>query len=232
MSDSFRGRVADYLSRNPVTGLLIAKDDRILFEQYQYGRIDRDLLISQSMVKSITGILVGIAISEGAIKSVDDTTETYVPGFKGTEYGRTTIRDLLHMSSGVEFGEERDNERDLNRLWNDMIVGGWDFQKDDDQQYYAIQPADRAARDEIFLRQHRAGRARRRAPLRRQQNTIGLSARQGLGADRHGSRRQMAGRCARSGSGGASLFGEPRRMTSSVHAAILRDAAQNARPSG
>jgi CubicO group peptidase (beta-lactamase class C family) len=113
----------DYLARNPVTGLLIAKDDRILFEHYQYGRTDRDRLVSQSMVKSITGLLVGIAISDGAIKSVDDTPETYVPGFKGTEYGRTPIRDLLHMSSGVDFGEGRDGGRDLNRLWNDMVLG-------------------------------------------------------------------------------------------------------------
>lgn len=82
--------VADYLTRNPVTGLLIAKDDHILFEHYQYSRTDRDRLISQSMVKSITGMLIGIAVSEGAIKSVDDTPETYVPRFKGTEYGRNT----------------------------------------------------------------------------------------------------------------------------------------------
>jgi CubicO group peptidase (beta-lactamase class C family) len=124
MSDSFRGRVTDYLSRNPVTGFLIAQDDRILFEQYQYARTDRDRLISQSMVKSVTGMLIGIAISEGAIKSVDDKVETYVRGFKGTEYGKTPIRDLLHMSSGVEFGEEQGNERDLNRLWIDMIARG------------------------------------------------------------------------------------------------------------
>lgn len=118
----FRGSASslkEYLSRNPVTGLLIAKDDQILFEQYRYARADHDRFISQSMVKSIMGILIGIAISEGAIKSVDDTPETYVPGFRGTEYGNTPIRDLLHMSSGVEFGEERDAGRDLNRLWID-----------------------------------------------------------------------------------------------------------------
>jgi CubicO group peptidase (beta-lactamase class C family) len=74
------------------------------------------------MVKSIIGLLIGIAISEGAIKSVDDIAETYVPGFKGSEYGRTPIRDLLHMSSGVDFGEDRDGGRDLNRLWNDMGI--------------------------------------------------------------------------------------------------------------
>jgi CubicO group peptidase (beta-lactamase class C family) len=123
ISDPFRARVTDYLARNAVTGLLIAKDEQILFEHYQYGRTDRDLLISQSMVKSITGLLVGIAIADGAIKSVDDTTETYVPGFKGSEYGKTSIRDLLHMSSGVDFGEERDGGRDLDRLWIDMVRG-------------------------------------------------------------------------------------------------------------
>ncbi len=118
-----RYSLTNYLSRNPVTGLLIAKDDRILFEAYQYGRTDRDRLISQSMAKSIMGILIGIAISEGAIKSVDDAAHTYVPGFEGTEYGKTPIRDLLHMSSGVDFGEERNGSRDLDRLWRDMVLG-------------------------------------------------------------------------------------------------------------
>jgi CubicO group peptidase (beta-lactamase class C family) len=113
----------DYMARNPVTGLLIARGDDILFEHYQYGRTDRDRLVSQSMAKSITGLLIGIAVSEGAIRSVDDTVEIYVPQFRGTEYGKTPIRDLLHMSSGVRFGEEADNERDLNRLWFDLMWG-------------------------------------------------------------------------------------------------------------
>ena len=117
-----RSSPSEYLSRNPVTVLLIAKDDQILFEHYQYGRTDRDRLLSQSMAKSITAMLIGIAIGEGAIKSVDDTAETYVPGFKDTEYGKTPIRDLLHMSSGVEFGEAGDGQRDLNRLWIDMVL--------------------------------------------------------------------------------------------------------------
>jgi CubicO group peptidase (beta-lactamase class C family) len=123
LSDPFRAEVTGYLGRNPVTGLLIAKDDQILFEHYQYGRTDRDRFVSQSMVKSITGLLIGISISEGAIKSVDDTAETYVPGFRGSEYGRTPIRDLMHMSSGIDFGEEADGGRDLNRLWQDMVAG-------------------------------------------------------------------------------------------------------------
>ena len=123
---SFQGNqssVAEYLSRNPVTGLLIAKDDEILFEHYQYGRTDSDRFASQSMAKSITAMLVGIAIGQGAIGSVEDPAEKYVSGFKGSEYGKTPIRDLLHMSSGVEFGETTDGQRDLNRLWIDMVLG-------------------------------------------------------------------------------------------------------------
>jgi len=61
--------VDDYLARNPVTGLLVVQDDHIFFERYQYARSDRDRFVSQSMVKSITGLLVGIAVSEGAIGS-------------------------------------------------------------------------------------------------------------------------------------------------------------------
>ena len=111
------------VARNPVTGLLIAKGNTILLEHYQYGRTDKDRMFSGSMAKTVTGLLVGIAIAEGAIQSVDDTAETYVPGFRGTEYGKTPLRDLLHMSSGVEFGEGADNQRDLDRLWIDMVIG-------------------------------------------------------------------------------------------------------------
>ncbi len=99
----------DYLNRQPVTGLLIAKDNTILLERYQYGRTDTDRLTSFSMAKSVVGLLIGIAVKEGAIRSVDDLAETYVPGLKETEYGRTPIKALLTMSSGVAFSEDYAN---------------------------------------------------------------------------------------------------------------------------
>lgn len=122
---SFEGDalVADHLARHPVMGLLIARDDTILVERYQYGRTERDRFVSQSMVKSITGLLIGCAVADGAIASVDDRAEKYVPGLAGSEYGRTPIRALLHMASGVAFGEEHDGGRDLNRLWRDVVAG-------------------------------------------------------------------------------------------------------------
>ena len=96
----------DYLNRQPVTGLLIAKDNTILVERYQYGRTDTDRLTSFSMAKSVVALLIGIAVKEGAIRSVDDLAETYVPGLKDTEYGRTPIKALLQMASGVAFSED------------------------------------------------------------------------------------------------------------------------------
>src|SRR5215510_2565462 len=99
----------DYLNRQPVTGLLIAKDNTILVERYQYGRTDTDRLTSFSMAKTVVGLLIGIAVKEGAIRSIDDLAETYVPGLKDTEYGRTPIKALLLMASGVAFSEDYAN---------------------------------------------------------------------------------------------------------------------------
>jgi CubicO group peptidase (beta-lactamase class C family) len=95
----------EYLDDQPVTGFLIAKDDTILVERYQYARTDKQRLASFSMAKTITALLIGIAVQEGAIRSIDDMAEIYVPGLKGSEYGRTPIKALLQMSSGVAFTE-------------------------------------------------------------------------------------------------------------------------------
>jgi CubicO group peptidase (beta-lactamase class C family) len=95
----------DYLSRNPTTGLLIARGDTIFVERYQYGRTDRHRFTSFSMAKTVTAMLIGIAIDEGRIRSVDDLAAAYVPALAGTEYGRTSLRHLLQMSSGVRFNE-------------------------------------------------------------------------------------------------------------------------------
>ena len=99
----------DYLNRQPVTGFLIAKDNTILVERYQYDRTDTDRLTSFSMAKTVVSLLLGVAVKEGAIRSIDDLAETYVPGLKDTEYGRTPIKALLLMSSGVAFSEDSAN---------------------------------------------------------------------------------------------------------------------------
>jgi CubicO group peptidase (beta-lactamase class C family) len=117
--------IVDYLSRYPTTGLLLARDDTIFVERYQYARSDRDRFLSQSMAKTITAMLIGIAAADGAIKSIDDEAAIYVAGLAGTEYGKTPIRALLHMASGVEFkvSYNYDGQDDIGRLGRDLVDG-------------------------------------------------------------------------------------------------------------
>lgn len=106
----------DYLDRNPVTGLLLARDGEILLEHYRYARTDTERFVSHSMAKTVTSMLVGIAVEEGAIRSIDQPAADYVPELAGTEYGKTPIRALLHMSSGVKFKEAYDGTGDNSTL--------------------------------------------------------------------------------------------------------------------
>ena len=62
----------DYLRRQSVTGLLILKDGAVAFEFYGKGNTEKTLWTSRSVAKSVVSVLIGIAIRDGAIKSVDD----------------------------------------------------------------------------------------------------------------------------------------------------------------
>src|SRR4029453_11848548 len=112
-----RQTIDQYLDNHPVTGFLIAKGDSILVERYQYGRTDTQRLTSFSMAKTVVALLIGIAVREGAVRSIDERAEVYVPELKGTEYGRTPIKALLQMASGVTFREDyTDMTSDIAKL--------------------------------------------------------------------------------------------------------------------
>lgn len=115
-----RRTVDDYLSRHPATGLLIVKEGTILLERYQYGRRDIDRMLSNSMVKTMVAMLVGIAIKDGKIRSIEDLAQDYVPEMKGSAYGGTSLRALLTMSSGVAFSESYDGRDDLSIFARDL----------------------------------------------------------------------------------------------------------------
>ena len=106
----------DFLAHQRVTGLLVIKDGAVLFERYQYDRKPADRFISHSMAKSIVSLAVGMAVAEGKIASLDDLVSKYVPKLAGSAYGETTIRNVLRMSSGVQFSEAYDGNDDLTRF--------------------------------------------------------------------------------------------------------------------
>ncbi len=98
-------RLADYLRRQNVTGLLILKNARVVYEYYGSGNSSETLWTSRSVAKSVVSILVGMAIKEGLIGSVADPVSRYLPELKGSAWDGVTLRDLLQHTSGVDWNE-------------------------------------------------------------------------------------------------------------------------------
>jgi CubicO group peptidase (beta-lactamase class C family) len=172
-----------YLARHPTTGFLLVKDDTILVERYQYDRRDRQRFASWSMAKTVTAMLVGIAIDEGRIRSIDDRPSEYVPELAGTAYGATPIRHLLTMSSGVRFSEDYSGRDDVTRLATDTFRG---VGPGGPAAVTALQRARRRARDALFVRVLRDPGARPRPPGGGGAPGRGVSLREDLAA--HGRR--------------------------------------------
>ena len=113
--------VNGFLGRNRNTGLLIVREDTVLYERYQYDRKPEHRFTSMSMAKTVVAMLVGIALAEKKIHSIDDPAKKYLPKLEGHPYGETLLRDLLTMSSGMQFREEYDGKDDAAELMRRTI---------------------------------------------------------------------------------------------------------------
>lgn len=107
----FRGRTYTpevFLDRNFTNALLIMKNGRIVYENYRNNTDARTRFTGWSMTKSITSILIGRALEEGRIRSLDDDITDYLPELKAGAYKGVTIRQILAMRSGVDYQERYD----------------------------------------------------------------------------------------------------------------------------
>jgi CubicO group peptidase (beta-lactamase class C family) len=100
--------LSDYMARRRTAGLLILKHGEIALERYGMGNGPESRWTSMSTAKSITATLVGAALHDGAIGSLDDRCELYLPRLRGSAYEGVTLRNLLRMCSGVAWREEND----------------------------------------------------------------------------------------------------------------------------
>lgn len=92
------------LSYKPVAFLVI-RNKKIVYEKYWEGYGDKSLSNSFSAAKSIVSLLVGAALDEGYIKSLDQKVADFLPSFKKDGKDQVTIKDLLTMSSGIKWDE-------------------------------------------------------------------------------------------------------------------------------
>ena len=113
----------DYMALNRVTALLVLKDGKIAYEDYEMGNTEKTRWMSMSIAKSITSSLVGAAIQDGHIKNIDDPVTRYVDKLKGSAYEGVSIRYLLEMASGVKWDETyTDPTSDRRRMLEAQIA--------------------------------------------------------------------------------------------------------------
>lgn len=115
----------DFMREQKVAGFLILQDGKIRLERYALGHSKTNRWSSLSVAKSVTSTLVGAAIKDGYIKTVDDYVTEYIPDLKGTAYEKVTIRHLLTMTTGIRWNENyTDPDADIARFSADSIEPG------------------------------------------------------------------------------------------------------------
>lgn len=124
---SHTARLSDLLAQTDTQAFIVIRNNTVIYEQYLNGAHRDTLFTSFSMAKSATSALIGIAIDEGKIKSINDPLIRYVPELKGRGFDRLTIRDMLLMSTGIAF------QPDVGGLFGNLFNK---FVSDDARQYY------------------------------------------------------------------------------------------------
>ena len=128
---TFRGSrysLDDYFKRNFVTGFLVLRNDQIIVENYFHEADRNSRFVSQSLSKSIVSILIGAAVEEGAIKSIEDPVTKYLPYLSTSGYRNVTVKNLLQMSTGVNYSENyRDPKSGAALIGAALLTGNPSF---------------------------------------------------------------------------------------------------------
>ena len=99
----------DFLEKNKTVAFLIITSDTIQYEKYFKGYTESSIIPSFSMAKSVTSILIGCAIDDGLIISVDEPITNYIPELKSNGFEEVSIKHVLQMTSGLEYNESYSN---------------------------------------------------------------------------------------------------------------------------
>lgn len=117
-----------FLTAQRVRGVLVLQDGKIRLERYQSPDSPTTRWNSFSVAKSITSTLVGAAMNDGAIRSLDDPVTRYITELRGSAYDVVTVRQLLTMTSGVKWNEDyTDVNSDVARMYAQAPDPGFDM---------------------------------------------------------------------------------------------------------
>jgi CubicO group peptidase (beta-lactamase class C family) len=117
-----------FVAEQKVAGVLVIQDDMVRLERYALSGGPATRWHSFSIAKSITSTLVGAALADGFITSVDDPVTRYIAALKGSAYDGVTVRQLLTMMSGVRWNEDyTDLQSDVARMYAEPPEPGLDM---------------------------------------------------------------------------------------------------------
>jgi CubicO group peptidase (beta-lactamase class C family) len=117
-----------FMTAQRVRGVLVLQDGKIRFERYVSPHSRTTRWNSFSIAKSITSTLVGAAMKDGYIRSLDDPLTRYISALRGSEYDHVTVRQLLTMTSGVKWNEDyTDVTSDVARMYAQPPDPGFDM---------------------------------------------------------------------------------------------------------
>ena len=116
-----------FMASEKTAGILVLQDGRVRLESYGLGYGPNGRWTSFSVAKSVTSTLVGAAVKDGDIKSLDDKVTRYIPGLRGSAYDQVSVRQLLTMTSGVKWNEDyTDPNSDVALLFSTPADPGLD----------------------------------------------------------------------------------------------------------
>lgn len=117
----------DYFDKANLVGFMVLHDGKVIAEKYDQGVNSETTYMVMSSTKSFTSTLVGMALHEGKIESLDDRVEKYAEQYAGTAYGETPIKHLLTMSSGINFFHPSGLSPNRRDLYFDLYVRRMSF---------------------------------------------------------------------------------------------------------
>ena len=113
------------MAETNTAGIMVIEDGKVRFEAYGLGLRAQDRWTSFSVAKSFTSTLLGAAVKDGFIASMDDPVTTYIPGLAGSAYEGVTVRQLATMTSGVAWNESyTDPNSDVAKTQSFVIEHG------------------------------------------------------------------------------------------------------------
>lgn len=106
LSEALQAELKAAMAETKTAGIMVLEDGKVRFEAYGLGLTPEDRWTSFSVAKSFTSTLLGAAVKDGHIASLDDPVTRYIPGLAGSAYEGVTVRQLATMTSGVKWNED------------------------------------------------------------------------------------------------------------------------------